>query len=97
MTDGTGADPAAEAAARRTLVVVTAGLSQPSSTRLLADRLMTATARFLHDRGVETDVRIVELREYAQDLTNNLLAGFPSPRLRAAIDAAVAAEGLKAV
>ncbi|MFL5679293.1 MAG: FMN reductase [Chloroflexota bacterium] len=81
----------------RSLVVVTAGLSQPSSTRLLADRLLAATTRRLADAGVDAAVEIHELRDHAQDLTNNLLTGFPSPRLRAAIDAVVAADGLIAV
>lgn len=81
----------------RTLVVVTAGLSQPSATRLLADRLLAATDRFLREAGVAPRVEIFELREHAQDLTNNLLTGFPNPRLRAAIEAVVAADGLIAV
>jgi FMN reductase len=39
----------------------------------------------------------VELRDHAQDLTNHLLTGFPSPKLQAAIDAVLAADGLIAV
>lgn len=81
----------------RRLVVVAAGLSQPSSTRLLADRLTAATERFLRAAKVEPTFEIVELREYAQDLTNNLLTGFPSPRLRTVIDHVIAADGLIAV
>jgi FMN reductase len=81
----------------RSLVVVTAGLSQPSATRLLADRLSTAVDRHLREMGVETQVEVIELREHAQDLTNNLLTGFASPRLQAAIDAVVGADGLIAV
>jgi FMN reductase len=81
----------------RTLAVVTAGLSQPSSTRLLADRLAAATVAALRDRGVTADVEIVELREVAHDLTDNLLTGFPSPALGAAIDTVVRADGLIAV
>jgi FMN reductase len=83
--------------AARSIVVVTAGLNQPSSTRLLADRLTAATVEGLRDAGIEPAVQIVELREYALDLTNNLLTGFPSPRLRAVIDAVLAADGLIAV
>jgi FMN reductase len=79
------------------LVVVTAGLSQPSATRLLADRLSAAVDRHLRDAGLEPRVEVIELREHAQDLTNNLLTGFPSPRLQAAIDAVLAADGLIAV
>ena len=81
----------------RRLVVVTAGLSVPSSTRLLADRLAAASERHLRDAGVPVDVQVVELREHAQDLVNHLLTGFPSPALQAVIDAVVAADGLIAV
>jgi FMN reductase len=84
-------------AALRSLVVVSAGLGQPSSTRLLADRLTAAVERHLRDAGVEPTVQVVELRDHAQDLTNHLLTGFPSPRLQAAIDALVDADGLIAV
>ena len=81
----------------RSLVVVSAGLSQPSSTRLLADRLSAAVDRHLRDASIEPGVEVIELREHAQDLTNNLLTGFPSPRLQAAIDAMLSADGLIAV
>jgi FMN reductase len=78
----------------RSLVVVSAGLSQPSATRLLADRIAAAVERHLRDAGIEPSVEVVELREHAQDLTNNLLTGFPSPRLQAAIDTVLDADGL---
>jgi FMN reductase len=81
----------------RTLAVVTAGLSQPSSTRLLADRLAAATGNALRDLGVSVDVDFVELRDHAHDLTDNLLTGFPAPALGAAIDTVVNADGLIAV
>jgi FMN reductase len=87
MTDG----------AARSLVVVTAGLSQPSSSRLLADRLSAAVDRHLRDAGIEPTVEVIELRDHAQDLTNNLLTGFPSPRLQAVIDTVLASDGLVAV
>ena len=83
--------------ASRSLVVVSAGLSQPSSTRLLADRLSVATDRHLRDAGIEPEITVVELREHAQDLTNHLLTGFPSGELQAAIDSVLASDGLIAV
>lgn len=82
---------------KRTLVVVTAGLSQPSSTRLLADRLAAAAVRRLDESLVEASVEVVELREHAQDLVNNMLTGFPNARLRITIDAVKGADGLIAV
>jgi FMN reductase len=85
------------ATASRSLVVVSAGLSQPSSTRLLADRLSAAVDRHLRAAGIEPQIEVIELRDQAKDLVNNLLAGFPSPHLRAALDAVLAADGLIAV
>jgi FMN reductase len=82
---------------QRSLVVISAGLSQPSTTRLLADRLSAAVDRHLRDAGAEPTVDVIELREHALDLTNNLLTGFPSPRLQATIDAVLSADGLIAV
>ncbi|MEO8095112.1 MAG: FMN reductase [Pseudolysinimonas sp.] len=81
----------------RTLAVVTAGLSQPSSTRLLADRLAEATIARLETQGVDVELSVIELREVAQDVTNNLLTGFPSPRLESAIEKVASADGLIAV
>jgi FMN reductase len=77
----------------RTLAVVSAGLSQPSSSRLLADRLAAAVAEVLDP----LDVTVIEVREHAHDVVNNLLTGFPSPTLERALDAVVAADGLIAV
>ena len=81
----------------RRIAVITAGLSQPSSTRLLADRLADATTRHLQDAGVDAEVSIVELRDTAQDVVNNLMTGFPSPKLEAAIDTVTNADALIAV
>ncbi|NMM31645.1 MAG: FMN reductase [Cellulomonas sp.] len=82
---------------RRTIAVVAGGLHQPSSTRLLADRLAEATAVSLRERGIDTDVQVVELREHAHDLTNMLLTGFASADVKRAIDTVVQADGVIAV
>jgi FMN reductase len=82
---------------QRRLVVVSAGLSQPSSTRLLADRLSTATAKALVEHGETVDVRTVELRDHAHAVVNNLLTGFPDAELASAIEAVVSADGLVVV
>ena len=83
--------------APRRVVVVSAGLGQPSSTRLLADRLAGATVRALGGLGVPAEVEVVELREHAHALTDALLTGFPSGALREAVDAVVAADAVIAV
>jgi FMN reductase len=81
----------------RTLAVVSAGLSVPSSTRLLADRLASATVEALRAQGVDATVEVVELREHARDLADNLVTGFPNTNLRGALDTVAAADGLIAV
>ena len=81
----------------RTLAVVSAGLSVPSSTRLLADRLSAATVAALRERGVDVTVEVVELREHARDLADNLVTGFPNGNLRTALDTVAGADGLIAV
>jgi FMN reductase len=87
----------ASAPSARRLAVVSAGLSVPSSTRLLADRLTTATVERLREQGIYAQVDVLELRPLAHDLADNLLTGFPNPQLRAAVDAVVEADGVIAV
>lgn len=81
----------------RTLAVVSAGLSRPSSTRLLADRLAAATRDRLGERGEDVVIETVELRDLAQAVTNHLLTGFPSAQLQAAQDAVRGADAVIAV
>jgi FMN reductase len=83
----------------RNLVVVSGGLSQPSSTRLLADALAGAAVAALAetDAGSETVVTVVELREAAHDIVNNLLTGFAAPSLQASLDAVTSADAIIAV
>ena len=71
------------------LTVISAGLSTPSSTRLLADRLAAATGA--------GDVRVIELRELAHEIADHLLTGFVPARLRDALDAVAGADALIAV
>ncbi|GGY87616.1 oxidoreductase [Streptomyces sp. WAC04189] len=71
------------------LVVVSAGLSVPSSTRLLADRLAAATAE-----RTPAEVQVVELRDLAVEIAHTFTNGFPGRNLAAAFDAVAAADGL---
>ena len=81
----------------RTLAVVSAGLSQPSSTRLLADRLTDGVRAAAAEVGVDVLVEPVELRPLARDLADHLVTGFPSPALEAALSTVTRADGLVAV
>ncbi|MGI8459396.1 MAG: FMN reductase [Propionibacteriaceae bacterium] len=81
----------------RTLAVVSAGLSTPSSTRLLADRLSEATVEALRAVDVDATVEVVELRNHARGLADHLLTGFATAELRQAIDTVSGADGVIAV
>jgi len=79
------------------LVVVTAGLSNPSSTRILADQMAAASVTALEAGGLAVDVEVVELRDLAHAITDNLLTGFPSGALADALSAVAAADAVIAV
>jgi FMN reductase len=81
----------------RTIAVVTAGLTQPSSTRLLGDQLAAAVRDILAGQAVDTEVVTVELREHAHDLTNHLLTGFPPAALRTVLETVSGADAVIAV
>ncbi|MCC2033815.1 FMN reductase [Microbacterium allomyrinae] len=81
----------------RRIAVISAGLSNPSSTRMLADRLAAATSAQLSERGIEVEVDVFELRDYAHDITNNLLTGFAPPSLESMLNAVVSADAVIAV
>ncbi|MBN9224845.1 MAG: NADPH-dependent FMN reductase [Microbacterium sp. SCN 70-27] len=80
--------------APRRIAVVSAGLSNPSSTRMLADRLAAATVAQLAERETPASVDTIELRDLAHDITNNLLTGFAPPALESAINTVVSADAL---
>jgi FMN reductase len=81
----------------RRIAVVTAGLSTPSSTRMLGDRLAHAALAELRARGIVATSDVFELRDFAHDLTDNLLTGFAPPALEQMINSVVSADGLIAV
>ena len=76
----------------RDLVVVSAGLSSPSSSRLLGERLAEATATRLQESMITTRPTFVELRDHAMAITQNLLQGFGTPELEEMIDVVVSAD-----
>ncbi|PZU03919.1 MAG: oxidoreductase [Gordonia sp. (in: high G+C Gram-positive bacteria)] len=75
------------------VVVVSAGAGEPSSTRLLADRLAASVQAQRDSVVVET----VDLREIAVDIARSMIAGFPvgaaDPAVKAVVesDAVIAA------
>lgn len=78
----------------RTIAVVSAGLSQPSTTALLAERLADASAAALDGLGVDARAESIELRDHAHDLTNNLLTFFASEELQEVKDTVAGADAV---
>jgi FMN reductase len=78
----------------RSIVIVSAGLSDPSSTSLLARLLGEATVRALSEEATLTHI---ELRPLAHALTDHLLTGFAGPELAVAQEAVAQADAVIAV
>jgi len=76
------------------LVVVSAGTSDPSSTRMLADRTAQRVAAVAAERGGAVRTRVIDLRELATDITTALTSQLITPRLQQAVDALGDADGL---
>jgi FMN reductase len=82
----------------RRVVVVTAGLTIPSSTRLLADQIAEATSAQATARGESLVMEHVELREVAGELASFMVTGgVPTPRLTQLREQVATADGLIAV
>lgn len=81
----------------RRVVVITAGLSEPSSTRLLADLLGEATKVALEEGGRTAQVDVIELRPLAHAITDALLIGFLSGDLAKAVEVVASADAVIAV
>lgn len=57
------------------IVVVSAGVSTPSSTRLLADRLSQAVVDRMRVRDLKVEVTLLEVRDMAMDVTAAAIGG----------------------
>jgi FMN reductase len=77
------------------VVVISAGMSLPSSTRILADALGKATQSQLGGDSATYDV--IELRELAHLITDNVLTGFPPGALADAVRRVAEADAVIAV
>ena len=76
------------------LAVVSAGTSDPSSTRLLADRIADRTVALAARDGHDVTVSVIELRELAADVSTALVSQLIRPKLREAITVLSEADGL---
>lgn len=76
------------------IVVVSAGVSDPSTTRLLADRAAQKTIDLLRDAGLPATVNVIELSGLAVEIAQAIVAGFPGVRLQSAIEILAGADAV---
>ncbi|MTB88502.1 NAD(P)H-dependent oxidoreductase [Aeromicrobium senzhongii] len=72
------------------IVALSSGVGEPSTTRLLADRLAAAAGTALGGASIE----VVNLRELAHEITDAALTGFAAPRLQHVYDQVGEADAL---
>ncbi len=76
------------------LVVVSGGAGDPSSTRLLADRIAGRAAALAAGSGNTVTTSVIELREISADISAALVSQLVTPRLQQAITALGEADGI---
>jgi FMN reductase len=89
-----GADMTTTTNGPATLAVVTAGTSDPSSTRMLADRIARRVVEQAGQRGNEVITQVIDLRELATEITTALISQFVGSNLGAAIAVLGEADGI---
>lgn len=80
--------------ATHSLVVVSAGAGDPSSTRLLADRTAARVTAVAGERGQEVRATVIDLRALATEIASALTSGLVGPRLGEAVAALGEADGV---
>lgn len=81
----------------KSVVVISGGLSSPSSSSMLGSQIGESIVAKLAATGTGAKLNNIELREYAGEITNNMLTGFASPNLQRVINAVTEADVLIAV
>jgi FMN reductase len=76
------------------LAVVSAGIGDPSSTRLLADRTAECATALAASRGTAVTVSVIDLREVAADISTALVSQLITAKLQKAITVLGEADGV---
>ncbi|MBV9312670.1 MAG: FMN reductase [Pseudonocardia sp.] len=79
------------------LTVISGGLRQPSSTRLLADRITEAVEAELAKFNITASSSTIELRPLGRAIIDAMLIGFANAELESAFETVANADGLIAV
>ncbi len=78
------------------LVVINAGVTDPSSTRMLVDRIAQKSLDRLSTAGFTSSLSIIDLAPLAVDIAKAIVAGFPGDKVQAAIDTLAGADAIVA-
>lgn len=76
------------------VVVISAGLRSPSSTKLLADQIGEALETRLGEAATGVEIQHVEVRNHAHAIADALLTGFPTGDLKADLASVAEADAL---
>lgn len=76
------------------VIAITGGLSNPSSSRVLADDLAHQFELAIASRGEGVEVEMVELREHAHAIVDNMLTGFPTGQFARLMERVLQADAL---
>lgn len=80
-----------------TLAVVSGGLREPSSTRLLADQIDAAVREQLAQRGLSATSQVIELRPLGRPIVDAMITGLAAAELESTFSVLADADGLIAV
>lgn len=86
-----------EVVVQQKVVVVSAGLGVPSSTRMLADQMGADVLARLSAMGISAVLDVIDLRDYATDIANNMVSGYAGPALAAVVRRVEEADAMIAV
>ena len=83
---------------QRTVVVISAGLGVPSSTRMLADQMgAEVQCTVWPPMGITAVLDVIDLRDFATDIANNMVTGYAGPALPMWSQRVAAADAMIAV
>ncbi|WP_312797393.1 CE1759 family FMN reductase [Kocuria sp.] len=79
---------------RLNLAVVTAGLSEDSTTTRLGEAIAQAVSTTVENAGQHVDIKVIQLRDLAHGLTDMMITHVASRAVQDAIDTVLTADGL---
>jgi FMN reductase len=94
ITQATAHESSSRAGTPVTIAVISAGVTDPSSTRLLADRVAQRSVDALREAGATPQISVIDLAPIATEIARSLVAGFPTAKVQDAIDRLAAADAV---